>query len=244
MNIKVLYIEDAAIIEIEGKVNINSSKLIETVGSLLDGGIRKIVIDMENVDFIDYNGLSVLAIAYKSVLNRKGVMKLCAVGLHLMELLRIVKLEEVFEIYNNLDDALESFKKGCKVSKISDLQQPLRRKFQRLDLDMPVIYKPSKDFSHKGEGHLHSGRIANISGAGIFIRTINIILPGSEVLVEMAIEKDKKPMSLKGVVLWLADKDLQPDLYPGMGVVFERLSSNTQEEIIEFIEKNTAHRRG
>lgn len=244
MNIRVRYIGDVAVIEVEGKVNINSSKLIETVGSLLEGGITKIIVDMQNVDFIDYNGLSVLAIAYKSALNRKGTMSLCGLSLHILELLRIVKLDDVFEIYNNVKEALASFKKKEKISKQEILEQPLRRRFKRLGMDVPVYYRLSQRLSHKGKGELYSGRIANISGAGLFIRTINILPPGSEVVMEIVLERLKKPRSLKGRVLWLADKGLQPDLYPGMGVEFTGLSRHTQEEIIEFIEKNIVHRRG
>lgn len=244
MKIKVRYSGDIAIIEVEGKVNINSSKLIETVGSLLDGGIARVIIDMQKVDFIDYNGLSVLAIAYKSVLNRKGIMKLCRVSLHILELLRIVKLDDVFEIHNDLQEALASFKKKGKLSKAEVLGQPLRRRFKRLKMDIPIYYRLSQRLSARGEGELYSGRIENISGAGVFIRTINILPPGSEVSLEIALQRLKKSRSLKGRVLWVADEGLQPDLYPGMGVEFTELSAQAQEEIIEFIEKNMVQRRG
>jgi anti-sigma B factor antagonist len=244
MKIKIRYIDDIVVVEVEGKININSSKLIETIGSILTEGMRNIVIDMEGVDFIDYNGLSVLAIAYKSAINNKAVMKLCGVSSHILELLRVVRLDEVFDIYNNMEDALGSFKQTQEASKESILEQPLRRRFQRLGIDMPVNYRLSKVSSHKGEAHLYSARIANISGAGIFIRTINVLPPGSEVEVEIKLISSMKPKHLKGIVMWLPDKGLQPDLYPGMGVQFTGLSQHAQEEIIEFIEKHTVHRKG
>lgn len=244
MKIKVSYCGDIAIVEVEGKVNINSSKLIETVGSLTEGGVTKIIVDIQNVDFIDYNGLSVLAIAYKSVLNRKGIMKLCGASLHIMELLRVVKLDDVFEIYNNLQEALASFKKKGKAAKAEIRGEPLRRRFKRLKMDIPIYYRLGHRLSDKGEGELYSGRIENISGAGVFVRTINILPPGSEVVLEIALDRLRKLRSLKGRVLWLADEDLQPDLYPGMGVEFTELSAQAQEEIIEFIEKNMVQRRG
>lgn len=244
MKISVKYINDAAIIEVAGKININSAKLIETVGSLSDSGIRKIIIDIQNVDFIDYNGLSVLAIAYKSILHRKGIMKLSGVSLHILELLRIVKLDDVFEIYNNVKDALASFKEAERMTKTELLKKPLRRRFRRLDMDIPVCYRLGQRLSRKGGGELYTGRMANISGAGIFIRTINILPPGSEVNIEISLRRHEKPKSLKGRVLWVADQDLQPELYPGMGVEFTGLPPQAQEEIIEFIEENIVHRRG
>ena len=140
MKLRVRYSDDIAIIEVSGRININSSKLIETVGVLLDEGNKKIVIDIQEVDFVDYNGLSVLAIAYKSSLNNKAAMKLCGVSLHIMELLRVVKLDEVFEVYADIEEALESFKtkEAARDNKPQALQQHLRRKFTRIDIDIPI----------------------------------------------------------------------------------------------------------
>ena len=76
MKIKIHYIEDIAVLTIDGRININSSKLIETVGLILGEGKSRIVIDMRNVDFVDYNGLSVLAITYKNALNNNSMMRL------------------------------------------------------------------------------------------------------------------------------------------------------------------------
>lgn len=244
VKIKVRQKADVTIIEVEGKVNINSYKLIETVGFLMDQGVTRIIIDMQKVDFIDYNGLSVLAITYKSALNRKGMMKLSGVSLHALELLRIVKLDDVFDIYNTLKEALASFKKNARASKAEMLEKPFRRRFQRLKMDIPIYFRLSRRLAHKGEDELYSGRMANISGAGVFVHTINILPPGSEVDVEIVMERLKKPRVLKGMVLWAADKELQPDLYPGMGIGFSGLSRQAQEEIIEFIEKNVVHRKG
>lgn len=244
MKLKVRCKADVAIIEVEGKVNINSYKLIETVGSLMDKGTTKIIIDMRNVDFIDYNGLSVLAITYKSVLNRKGALRLSGVSSHALELLRIVKLDDVFEIYNSLKDALASFRKKSKLSREEIQEKPLRRRFQRLKADIPIYFRLSHKSSHIGDDALYSGRIDNISGAGVFVHTINILPPGSEVDVEIVLERLKKPRALKGMVLWVADKELQPDMYPGMGIGFCGLPCHAQDEIIEFVEKNTVHRKG
>ena len=245
MKIRTRYIDDIAVVEIEGRININSSKLIETVGSILDSGVYKIIINMGGVDFVDYNGLSVLAIAYKSTLNSKGMMKLCGISLHILELLRVVKLDDLFEIYDDEEQALASFKarkRSAKKEK-AEAEQPLRRRFTRLDIDIPIHYRLSKGLSGKGDRELYTGRMANISGAGVFIRTINVFPTGSEVALEMVFSKDKPPLCLRGVVLWVADKSLQPDLYPGMGVGFMDLAPSAQEKIIEFVEKNIVHRR-
>jgi anti-sigma B factor antagonist len=243
MKIKINYTGDIAVLTIEGRININSAKLIETVGLMLDQGRSKIIIDMRNVDFVDYNGLSVLAITYKNALNNNSMMKLCGISLNIQELLRVVKLDDVFEIYDNIDDALASFEHKAKASGAESIEQPLRRQFMRLDMDIPVTYKLSRGvYNNKTEG-LYTGRMENISGAGLFLRSIHILPPGSKVSVGVMLEKDRQPRYFEGVVMWLADKSLQPELYPGMGIAFTGISYRAQEAILQFIEKHAVHRR-
>ena len=62
--------------------------------------------------------------------------------------------------------------------------------------------------------------------------------------MEIKLEKPKNPKHLNGIVIWLADKGLQPDLYPGMSAQFTDLSQHGQEEIIEFVEKHITRRKG
>jgi len=242
MRLKVRRIKDIAVVEPLGKININSSKVIEAIGSLLNSGIRKIVIDMENVDSVDYNGLSVLAITYKSALNQKARINLCAISPSIMELFRVSKLDEVFEIYTNLKGAVESLQKDKTEDTAQPVSQPLRRRFMRMELDTPIFYRIDSGHPWKKGEPLNSGRVANLSGAGVFIRTVNILPAGTAVQVEMNLAGDEKATELKGMVLWLADKALQPELYPGMGITFARLTTDTQGKIVEFVEKHTVKR--
>jgi len=246
MRIKVNYIEKVAVIAVEGKININSSKLIETIGSVLDQGYGKIIVDMKAVDFVDYNGLSVLAITYKNTLNNKGTMKLCNVSSHVQELLKVVRLDEVFDICDDLEKALEVFSGKTKKpsSKEPDvINQPLRRRFQRLDIDMPVNFKLGGKLQKSGATPFYSGRVANVSGSGMFIRTIHVYPPGSRIDLEIKLKGAKEPTHIEGVVLWIADKSLQPDMYPGIGVGFTGVLHHAQVELIKFVEKHAVSRR-
>ena len=240
MKIKVKYLKDEiATLDITGGIDINSSALIETVGKLVKKGINKFIINLNDVDFIDYNGLSVLAIAYKNVLNSKGIVKLAHVPKQVMELLRIVRLDNVFDIYKNIDAAMESFdaKEHPKQQEPRD-EHPLRRRFTRLDMDINVYYKKSD--APPPEASLYSGLAGNISGAGLFLRSINMLPAGTKVDLDIVIPEEKKCISMKGMVMWLADKQLQPQFYPGMGVQFLDVNRKAQEELISFIEKNIA----
>jgi hypothetical protein len=45
-------------------------------------------------------------------------------------------------------------------------------------------------------------------------------------------------LTLEGRVIWLAQKELMPQLYPGMGVGFYNISPKMQEQVVQFVERN------
>src|SRR3989338_626611 len=104
------------ILDIEGNVDINSSDIIEMIGYLLNSGKINFILNLENVNLVDYSGLSVLTIAYKNVINHKGKMRFLHVGPQTIELFKMVKLESVFEIYSDEESAIRSFYEDQMVS--------------------------------------------------------------------------------------------------------------------------------
>jgi anti-anti-sigma factor len=54
------------ILDIDGNIDINSSEIIETVGWLVKSGKLHILINLENVNLVDYSGLSILAISLRT----------------------------------------------------------------------------------------------------------------------------------------------------------------------------------
>jgi len=222
------------ILDVEGRVDINSSDIIETVGWLTNTGKVNIIINFEGVDIVDYSGLSVLAIAYKNVTNHKGKLKLLNVPLSVIELLKVVKLETVFETYSDEESAVSSFY-DQEIARLN-----LRRRFARLDIHLTVKYRAS------GEGRKAKtleGRVLNMSAAGLYIYTSHTLPLGTEVDLEFNLPgKPAAPLGTNGKVSWLADKEIQPHFFPGMGVSFLHLTSEKEKAIIEFIDKNVSHR--
>lgn len=233
MPIRLREVDSVSILDIDGKVDINSSDLVEMVGWLVNSGKVNIILNLENTDAVDYNGLSILAIAYKNVMNHKGKLKLINVPLSVIELLKAVKLETVFEIYAEEDVAVSSFfDEG--IDKLS-----LRRRFQRLDIHLNVKYKMVSD---QKKPKLFDGKILNLSAAGIYIYTPYTFPINSLLDLELSVPGMAKPLEATGKVGWLADKDIQPHAYPGMGVSFVHLTPEKEKVIAEFIEKNVTHR--
>jgi len=233
MAIRIRETKNIHILDVEGKVDINSSDIIETVGWLANTGKLNIIINLEGVDMVDYNGLSILAIAYKNVINHKGKARFLNVPLSVIELLKVVKLENVFEIYSDEEEAVNSF------YETSAQNLHLRRKFARLDIHLNVKYKLACGQKKPEE---FTGGVLNISAAGLYIYTPNTFPINTMLDLEFNLPDPLGVLETVGRVSWLSDKELQPQTYPGMGVSFTHLTVEKEKIIIDFIEKNITHR--
>jgi len=154
--------QGVVILGVRGNIDISASEFIETVGWHLSNHRLDILCDFEQVDMLDYAGLSVLTIAYKNVANHDGRMKFYNVPSCVMNVLKAVMLDRIFEIYESEETALNAFKEDREIQRIQHLH--LRRRYKRVDLDIPVRYKCK--FNAQNE---FSGKIFDLSGEGIFI---------------------------------------------------------------------------
>ena len=69
----------------------------------------KLILDLESIDFIDSTGFGVFLSIMKTANNNYGFFKICNINSEVMELFKLLQLHNVFEIYNTLDDCVESF---------------------------------------------------------------------------------------------------------------------------------------
>lgn len=218
--------------DIEGRIDINSSDIIETVGWLLNSGKLYIIFNLECVDLVDYNGLSVLTIAYKNIVNHNGNLKLLGVTLSIKELFRIVKLDSVFETFSD--------EKTCVASFFDDGARKLhlRRKFKRLDLHLVIRYK----IAGRDDARYFIGNILNLSAVGVYIYTPYIFPLNTMLDLQFTFPDTHAPLEAEASVIWLADKQLQSHVFPGMGVGFIHLTPEKEKIIIDFIDKNITYR--
>ena len=69
----------------------------------------KLILNLEDIDFIDSTGFGVFLSIMKAANNSYGFFKICNIHPDVMELFKLLKLHNVFEIYNTLDDCVNSF---------------------------------------------------------------------------------------------------------------------------------------
>lgn len=102
--------EDVAILTLKGRLTLGESNLVrEKVTQLAAAGRFKIVVDLGGVDYIDSTGLGILVICFTSLKKQGGALKLVNPNKRNVELLLLTKLHTVFEVFNEVQDAVNSF---------------------------------------------------------------------------------------------------------------------------------------
>ncbi|MFQ5824579.1 MAG: STAS domain-containing protein [bacterium] len=71
---------------------------------------HKILIDLNEVDYVDSSGLGALLFGLRQVKSKSGVLKLVNLNPKFLNLIRIAKLDNVLKSYDNDDEAVASFK--------------------------------------------------------------------------------------------------------------------------------------
>ena len=106
-------VDGVAVVALDGRIVLGeeSNALREKVKGLISGGKKKIVLNMDNVTFIDSAGLGTLVASHHSVKTQGASLRLCQLGSKFQEVLQITKLLTVFDVYNTEAEAVASFSK-------------------------------------------------------------------------------------------------------------------------------------
>ena len=103
--------EAIAIFDVAGRlvVGATSGSLREHVQASVTGGKNNIVLNLARVDYIDSTGLGTMVLCFRVAQNAGGALKLLNLNRRELELLVLTKLTTVFDIFNDEQDALNSF---------------------------------------------------------------------------------------------------------------------------------------
>ncbi len=220
------------ILDLCGRIDVDSANLVEVVGQCIRDGRNDILCNFEEVEFVDYMGISVIVIAYKEVINNNGRMKLTNIPAHLKGAFAVSGLDRVMEIYATEDSALNSFQEDKAIENIQKMQ--LRRRFKRLPMDIKIELKAK----YGRNPVCLKLDVLNLSAVGAYIYGCDKFRLGDEVVLKLKLPPKLDEIELEAKVVWLSDKQIQPHSHPGMGVEFEHLSASTQQKLLEFIERN------
>ncbi len=112
MKVKAWEKDGVAILEPKGKLmgGVDTGELDEKLYALMGRGVKKVVIDLKETDWINSSGLSILIHHWKKFQDGGGHLRLANLTGKIEKILIISKLMSVFETYDTLDDAIASFK--------------------------------------------------------------------------------------------------------------------------------------
>lgn len=97
------------VIEVGGEVDVYTApKLRETIIEAVEGGHTLLIVDVENVDFLDSTGLGVLVGALKRVRAEGGSLDIVCTHERLLKIFEITGLHKVFGLHDSVEAAISS----------------------------------------------------------------------------------------------------------------------------------------
>lgn len=98
------------IVSIEGDVDLYSSPKLRTVLLELTKAKKKsVLVDLNNVRYMDSSGVATLVEALQQIGKYKGKLKLANLRAAVKDVFELSRLDKVFDIYETIDDAKNDF---------------------------------------------------------------------------------------------------------------------------------------
>ena len=93
----------------ESKINVTVSQKIKVEVTKLITPHSKLVMNLEGINYIDSTGFGMLLSILRTCKNNQSLLKLCNISPEVMELVKLLQLQTVFDIKNSVNDCISSF---------------------------------------------------------------------------------------------------------------------------------------
>ncbi len=102
--------EGVVILSLKGRLTVGEASAVrEQCTAVAAAGNVKVLLNLENVEYIDSTGLGALVICFTSLKKAGGALKLVNPNKRNVELLLLTKLHTIFEVFADEQDAVNSF---------------------------------------------------------------------------------------------------------------------------------------
>jgi anti-sigma B factor antagonist len=102
--------EGVRILDLSGRLTVGgASDLREKVTAETAAGSLQQILNLKEIDYIDSTGLGTMVICYMAVQKAGGSLKLVNLNRRNLELVLLTKLSTVFQIFNEEQEAINSF---------------------------------------------------------------------------------------------------------------------------------------
>ena len=110
MQIEERVVDGVTILDLKGKMTLGEGDelLKDKINSLIQQDKKQLLLNLENVPYIDSAGLGEIVRTYTTVSRQGGKLKLLNLTKRIQDLLAITKLLTVFETYDSEEEAISS----------------------------------------------------------------------------------------------------------------------------------------
>ena len=111
MNFNVSERGDIVVLSLNGKImgGPEATEINGEINKLIDAGKLKIIIDLNEVDWMNSSGLGILIDAVTVLKKNNGALRLVNVSERIRNLLKITKLDTVFDLRESVEEATGTF---------------------------------------------------------------------------------------------------------------------------------------
>lgn len=105
-------VDGVMLLDMRGRITLGpeTEAVRSKLKQLLAAGQHRIIMNLGEITYIDSVGLSTLIAGYTSARRAEGGLKLLHLPRGVQQLLQVTRLSTVFEVYEDLASAVDSFK--------------------------------------------------------------------------------------------------------------------------------------
>jgi anti-sigma B factor antagonist len=110
------------VLELTGKImdEHDESLLVDCLNKYIEQGLVNIVADLDKINLMNYSGLRILIDALSKMRKNEGDFKIANITDRIKSLLMITKFLDVFETFDSIDQAVESYNKKMQITVKAD----------------------------------------------------------------------------------------------------------------------------
>jgi anti-sigma B factor antagonist len=108
-------VEGVWVLHLQGSITLGegTNRLRELIQQTLDGGKRKILLNMAEVHYMDSSGLGELVAAHLAVQKHGAQLKLMKLTPRVKDVVQLTKVHRIFEVFPDEASAIRSFAGGA-----------------------------------------------------------------------------------------------------------------------------------
>ncbi len=98
------------VIYLEGRLDVHKSLEVEQeINDMIEKGEYKLLFNLKDLSYLSSSGLRVFIATLRKLKENNGMLKISEIQANVAKIFKIVEFDDIFEMYNSMDEALQSF---------------------------------------------------------------------------------------------------------------------------------------